>query len=90
MIKLTLICEDCRAEKTFEGEDLEDLIKAINESDWTDKPDHGRYPQGSMPGYCPNCGPEKKSEKKLQRDPDRTPMGHDYGFESSKRRLSKL
>jgi len=85
MIELTLICEGCGARKTFEGENPFDLIKAIDESDWTDKPDHGRYPPGFIPGYCPNCG----SEKKLQRDPDRSPSGHDYGFESSKRRLSK-
>lgn len=47
MKSITLICQECGKTKTFIGEIVADIIKAIDASGWHDGPQHT--------DFCPEC-----------------------------------
>ena len=55
MKTLTLHCV-CGLERTFRGNNMDEILAAIDKSGWHDYPDHdGKYAKGHHPALCPEC-----------------------------------
>lgn len=52
---LTLTCARCKKVKKFEGENVDEILSAIDASGWRDMPDP--YGHGIV-AYCPPCDEE--------------------------------
>ncbi len=59
MKALTIVCVDCGKARTFRGVDVDEIIKAVDASDWHDG-DRGRAGRGR----CPEC--EERYQKELE------------------------
>jgi hypothetical protein len=55
MKTLTLICI-CGKSRTFEGRNVDEILRQIDDSGWVDYPnDKKPLPSGEQHGYCPEC-----------------------------------
>ena len=55
MKNLTLVC-DCGRRKRFDGENIEVILAAIDQSKWADYTDDERpLPRGQQHAVCPKC-----------------------------------
>lgn len=57
MKRITIHCRDCGAQQTFRGEDVFEIMNAIDVADWHDQGEEDKpsAKRGHCNGLCPKC-----------------------------------